>query len=118
MIGVQPPDFPYGKGGFEVSGGGGGSRGRKTQQHTQLSWGKVSPGVISQMNPGSYRPLYVGGPLVGGVQPNELPSGSAKGASSSRPMVARLVRYGPVRQKKTFLQFSTLRVGGACVCLI
>ena len=33
--------------------------------------GKVSPGVISQMNPGPYRPLCVGGPLVGGV--NEPP---------------------------------------------
>ena len=28
----------------------------------------MSPGVISQMNPGPYRPLCVGGPLVGGVQ--------------------------------------------------
>ena len=27
VIGVQPPDFPYGKGGFEVSGGGGGGLG-------------------------------------------------------------------------------------------
>jgi hypothetical protein len=32
---------------------------------------------------------------------NEPPS--AKGGFASRPMVARLVRYGPVRQKKTFL---------------
>jgi hypothetical protein len=28
----------------------------------------------------------------------------AKGEFASRPMVARLVRYGPVRQKKTFLE--------------
>ena len=78
MIGVQPPDFPYGKGGFEVSGGGGESRGRKNQQHTQLSWGKVSPGVISQMNPGSYRPLYVGGGRSQGGF-NELPSRLCQG---------------------------------------
>ena len=32
---------------------------------------------------------------------NEPPP--AKGGFASRPMVARLVRYGPVRQKKTFL---------------
>ena len=32
---------------------------------------------------------------------NEPPP--AKGGLASRPMVARLVRYGPVRQKKTFL---------------
>ncbi len=32
---------------------------------------------------------------------NEPPS--AMGGFASRPMVARLVRYGPVRQKKTFL---------------
>ena len=28
------------------------------------------------------------------------------GGSSSRPMVARPVRYGPVRQKKTFLYYT------------
>ena len=59
--------------------------------------GKVSPGVISLMNPGPYWPLYLWGLHVGGSQTNRpLPRGS-----SSRPMVARLVRYGPVRQKKT-----------------
>jgi hypothetical protein len=59
---------------------------------------KVSPGVISLMNPGPYWPLYLWGPLVGGSQTNRpLPRGG-----SSRPMVARLVRYGPVRQKKNF----------------
>ena len=34
---------------------------------------------------------------------NEPPP--AKGGFASRPMVARLVRYGPVRQKKTFLDY-------------
>jgi len=28
--------------------------------------GKESPGVITLMNPGPYRPLYLWGPLVGG----------------------------------------------------
>jgi len=61
--------------------------------------GKGSPGVITLMNPGPYRPLYLWGPLVGGSQTiRPLPRGG-----SSRPMVARLVRYGPVRQKITFL---------------
>ena len=61
--------------------------------------GKVSPGVITLMNPGPYRPLYLWGWHVGGSQTiRPLPRGR-----SSRPMVARLVRYGPVRQKKTFL---------------
>jgi hypothetical protein len=56
--------------------------------------GKGSPGVITLMNPGPYRPLYLWGWLVGGCQTNRpLPRGG-----SSRPMVARLVRYGPVRQ--------------------
>ena len=59
----------------------------------------MSPGVISQMNPGPYRPLCVGGPHVGGSQTNR----PSPGGSSRRPMVARPVRYGPVRQKKTFL---------------
>ena len=36
--------------------------------------------------------------------PSEPPP--AKGEFASRPMVARLVRYGPVRQKKTFLELS------------
>ena len=64
------------------------------------------PGVISSMNPGPYRPLY-----LWGLQPsrrevaNEPPS--AKGGFASFPMVARLVRYGPVRQKKTFLILET-----------
>ena len=58
----------------------------------------MSPGVISQMNPGPYRPLYLWGLLVGVCQTNRpLPRGG-----SSRPMVARLVRYGPVRQKTNF----------------
>ena len=69
---------------------------------TQLGWGKGSPGVITLMNPGPYRPLYLWGWLVGGCQTNRpLPRGG-----SSRPMVARLVRYGPVRQKITFLNES------------
>jgi len=60
--------------------------------------GKGSPGVITLMNPGPYRPLYLWGFLVGGSQTNRpLPRGG-----SSRPMVTRLVRYGPVRQKTTF----------------
>ena len=64
--------------------------------------GKGSPGVITLMNPGPYRPLYLWGWLVGGCQTNRpLPRGG-----SSRPMVARLVRYGPVRQKITFLNES------------
>jgi hypothetical protein len=50
---ILPPDFPYGKGGFEVSGGGSG------------------PGIIL-MNPGPYRPLYVWGWHVRGVT-NEPP---------------------------------------------
>ena len=77
------PNIPYGKGGFDGSGGGG---------------GKLSPGVISLMNPGPYWPLYLWGWLVGGDQRTAL----CQGGFASRPMVARLVRYGPVRQKKTF----------------
>jgi len=65
------PTFPYGKGGFDVSGGG----------------GKVSPGVISLMYPGPYWLLYLWGLLEGGDQPP-----SAKGGFASRSMVARLVR--------------------------
>ena len=42
------------------------------------------------------RDLYAGPPLANDPPP-------AKGGFASRPMVARLVRYGPVRQKKTFL---------------
>ena len=61
--------------------------------------GKVSPGVITLMNPGPYWPLYLWGPHVGGSQTiRPLPRGG-----SSRPMVARLVKYDPVRQKITFL---------------
>ena len=52
----------------------------------------------SQMNPGLYRPLCVGGLHVGGSTNRPLRRGS-----SSRPMVARLVRYGPTRQ--TFRYF-------------
>ena len=58
----------------------------------------MSPGVISPMNPGPYRPLCVGGLLVGGSQTNR----PSPGGSSRRPMVARPVRYGPVRQKTNF----------------
>ena len=58
----------------------------------------MSPGVISLMNPGPYRPLCVGGWHVGGFQTNR----PSPGGSSSRPMVARPVRYGPVRQKTNF----------------
>ena len=47
------PNIPYGKGGFDGSGGAG---------------GKLSPGVITLMNPGPYWPLYLWGLLVGGVQ--------------------------------------------------
>ena len=58
--------------------------------------GKGSPGVITLMNPGPYWPLYLWGFHLGGSQTNRpLPRGS-----SSRPKVTRLVRYGPVRQKK------------------
>ena len=67
----------------------------------------MSPGVISQMNPGPYRPLYLWGLHVGRLQTiNEPPP--AKGGFASFPMVARLVRYGPVRQKKTFLDLDAL----------
>ena len=38
---------------------------------------------------------------------NEPPP--AKGGFASFPMVARLVRYGPVRQKKTFLAHGVTR---------
>ena len=66
----------------------------------------MSPGVISQIKyPGPYWPLYLWGLLVhvGGCQTiRPLPRGG-----SSRPMVARLVRYGPVRQKTTFLNYLT-----------
>ena len=59
------PNIPYGKGGFDGSGGG----------------GKVSPGVIRSMNPGPYRPLYLWGPLVGGLQTNRpLPMGEFNAA--------------------------------------
>ena len=57
------PNFPYGKGGFDVSGGGG---------------GKVSPGVIILMNPGPYRPFYLWGPLVGGDQRTALCQGGVR----------------------------------------
>jgi hypothetical protein len=53
------PNFPYGKEGFDVSGGG----------------GKVSPGVISLMYPGPYWLLYLWGLLVGGI-----------GGSTNRPL--------------------------------
>jgi hypothetical protein len=60
--------------------------------------GKGSPGVITLMNPGPYWPLYLWGFLLGGSQTiRPLPRGG-----SSRPKVTRLVRYGPVRQKKNF----------------
>jgi hypothetical protein len=53
---------------------------------------------LIMMNPGPYWPLYLWGLHVGGSQTiRPLPRGG-----SSRPMVARLVRYGPVRQKKNF----------------
>jgi hypothetical protein len=44
-----PPDFPFGKGGFDVSRGGSGC------YHAD-----------QQMNPGPYRPLYLWGLHVGG----------------------------------------------------
>jgi hypothetical protein len=60
--------------------------------------GKGSPGVITLMNPGPYWPLYLWGFHLGGSQTiRPLPRGG-----SSRPKVTRLVRYGPVRQKKNF----------------
>jgi len=71
--------------------------------------GKGSPGVITLMNPGPYWPLYLWGPLVGGSQTiRPLPRGG-----SSRPMVARLVRYGPERQKKNFSR-ATRQAQGIC----
>ena len=55
--------------------------------------GKGSPGVITLMNPGPYRPLYLWGWQAGTVARsggvNEPPP--AKGEFASRPMVARLV---------------------------
>ncbi len=67
--------------------------------------GKGSPGVITLMNPPpgpySYRPLYLRGPLVARRGGSSEPP-PAKGEFTSRPMVARLVRYGPVRQNKLF----------------
>jgi hypothetical protein len=43
--------------------------------------GKGSPGVITLMNPGPYRPLYLWGLLVGGCQANRpLPRGSSLAA--------------------------------------
>ena len=69
------PNFPYGKEGFDVSGGG----------------GKVSPGVISLMYPGPYWLLYLWGLLVGGDQRTAL-CHKRKGGFASRSMVARLVR--------------------------
>jgi hypothetical protein len=40
--------------------------------------GKVSPGVITLMNPGPYRPLYLWGFLVGGVQRSALCQGGVR----------------------------------------
>jgi hypothetical protein len=63
---------------------------------------RVSPGVIKLMNPGPYWPLYLWrGPARRrreGPTNRPLPH---EGGVSSHPMVARLVRSGPVRQKKT-----------------
>ena len=59
------PTSPTEKGGSRCREGGG----KPTNTHkTQLAGGKVSPGVISPMNPGPYRPLCVGGLHVGGGQ--------------------------------------------------
>jgi hypothetical protein len=43
----------------------------------QWAGGKVSPGVISQMNPGPYRPLYLWGMLWGW---------HVEGGSTNRPL--------------------------------
>ena len=64
----------------------------------QWAGGKGSPGVITLMNPGPYWPLYLWGFLVGGDQRTAL----CQEGVQCRPMVTRLVRYGPVRQKKIF----------------
>ena len=67
--------------------------------------GKGSPGVITLMNPGPYWPLYLWGFHLGGSQTiRPLPRGG-----SSRPKVTRLVRYGPVRQKKNFSIYKLMR---------
>ena len=66
---------------------------------TKWDVGKVSPGVISHDEPRAVDwPLYLWAARRGVTRTNRpLPRGR-----SSRPMVARLVRYGPVRQKKNF----------------
>jgi len=69
--------------------------------------GKGSPGVITLMNPGPYWPLYLWGFHLGGSQTiRPLPRGG-----SSRPKVTRLVRYGPVRQKKNFSRLVSTTTG-------
>ena len=83
------PDIPYGKGGFDGSGGGGEG---VTGCH-QLDEPRAVLAVI---------PVGVARREVA----NEPPP--AKGGFASFPMVARLVRYGPVRQKKTFLLANVL----------
>ena len=56
--------------------------------------------------------ILVGAARRGGPTNRPLPRGS-----SSRPMVARLVRYGPVRQKKTFLFKALTDIGLHIDCL-
>ena len=58
------PNIPYGKGGFDGSGGG----------------GKLSPGVITLMNPGPYWPLYLWGWHVGRGQRTALCQGGVLAA--------------------------------------
>jgi hypothetical protein len=63
---------------------------------------RVSPGVIKLMNPGPYWPLYLWrGPARREGRVQRTAPCHTIGGVSSHPMVARLVRYGPVRQKKT-----------------
>ena len=57
--------------------------------------------TFDEIQPSMFDEIYVGGPLVGGFQTNR----PSPGGSSSRPMVARPVRYGraQAKQRKTFL---------------
>ena len=63
--------------------------------------GKVSPGVISPMNPGPYRPLYLWGLHVGGFQANRpLPMGSSLAARWSPASLGTVTqRSGETKDK-------------------
>ena len=54
----------------------------REEKRSMIQWagGKVSPGVISQMNPGPYRPLCVGGWRVGRGQRTALCQGGVLAA--------------------------------------